>query len=303
MYNFLRAFLICIVTYGTIFQLNAQTEYESISNEDIFEHKHLKPLEILDIFKARYQKSLQEQNEASQFELAKYIAHASYRASKTSEIDYWLAKVDSLGKIVAPEKYDKSLEFLKITWAHANKQTAKAMTLLEKMKPYAEMTEDTIWKIDYHIKMVNTYSSFDDQAVALKNLFEAETLNSKFKGRLQEALILDSKSAIEWEKRDHQKSLNYELQACNIFEELDYKNNLAAVYSNIIAKATTIGNTKIADQFMQKLNKHHKKMGCQTCFLTGEMNRIYFYITQAKYREALALADTLTIFADTMNRE
>lgn len=283
--------------------LFAQIDTAGLSHQEVLRSKDLNPMQSYDELQGRYTKAVAAKDVDEQYDLAKYMARAAYGSSKTQEINRWQTKVDSLAQFIRDIPYDKGYEMMRITWAHANEETANAMELLAEMEPRALASNDTIWMIDYHIKCVRAYAVFDDMAPALKHLLDAEQLNEQFKRIQQSALIYSAKAAIEWENRDIEQSLHFELKAAELYEKIENIENLAATYANIIALSSKLKKEELVSTYMKKESQLQMAVGCQRCFFTSELNRAFYMINQGKYKEAVDLTDELIDYADSMDRD
>lgn len=276
----------------------AQSSLGHFNDLDLIQNKSVNATEVFEEFKRRYK---QETHIDKKYQYAKYATIAAYRAGVTKEIDSWIERADSLAYYLEDNFYDKLYNFTKIAWYHTNKRTAEAIELLDKMEPQMLASNDTIWMIDYHVKRVKNHAKFDDMSVALKHLLEAEKLNIKYKGRLQEALIYTAKADVDFENKNMEASLENELKAIEIYEVLEEDTNLEVAYNNVIALASDMGRKDLIDLYMSKLSKHKLKSGCNRCYLTNELNRIFYLIQSSKYNEALDIANTTIQYADSMN--
>ena len=287
-----------IVSSIEVFGQRIETKYDSILNDT-----KRTPHEILDDFQNQYNQAKISNDQQEQFNLAKYISRSNYRLSKTKDLKIWMNRVDSLEQTIENSAYDRGYEMLKITYANAQKNNAEAIRLLEEMEPLVLSSTDTIWKIDYYMRMVSSYAAFDDLAVALKNLYEAEKLNEQFQGLHQWGLIANAKSTISWEKRNIEDTYTHQMEAIKYFEEAGSTYMLASSYANAITKAKELNKNDDVEVLMEKLNNTHKKLGCRACYYSGELNRVLYFIQASRYDEAIALADKTIAFADSMDRD
>jgi len=281
----------------------AQVDYSTWSHDKVLRSQDLKASERYDIMRDRYDKAVLSEDVSEHYKMSKYMARTSYASNRNKEVRFWQSEADSLAKLLKDVPYDKGYEMMRITWAHANKETARAIELLKEMEPKVLASNDTIWMIDYHIKSVLAHCVFDDMAPALKHLLAAENLNASFNGDQQAALLYSARAAVEWENRNIEKSLAYEIKAADIYESIESKGNLESTYSNIIAQGKKLGKNEVVSTYMTKLNQHHVEQGCRKCFFTGELNRVLYKIEIGKYREAISLAEELIILADSTDRD
>ncbi len=278
-------------------------KWEKLSAKEIVGNNEIKPKEALDILKSRYEIAIDKNQRGLCYELAKRICSALYYNSKTKEIETWQAKVDSLAKFQESISYDRSYSFHLISFALIKKEVHSALEELKKMEPYMIESTDTTWMINWHIKKIEVYNQLEDKANALKHLLLAERLNDSIENEHLVPRLLDVRGAIAGENGEHEKSLQYFLEASKIFEEQDQLNNLPANFNNVIAKARDLKQNELALIYMEKLSKVQKRRGCNTCYFTNELNKIWFHISDEDFAAAIKQSDKVLNFADSTNRD
>lgn len=300
--NKFPCWIICILICS--FSVSAQQPQPKaeIDPGEILSNKKIKVNEATNLLIDIYTNTPEKDTEGK-YTTAKFIAQSYFRASDMKATLEWHEKVDSLQLLIEEGPYDKNFELHKIALKYTNKQAEESLGLLKEMEVALQGSRDSSWIIQWHILSAKVNNQIEDKAAALKHLLRAEEINEEYEDKTLAALLLDVRGAIYEEESKMSKALEYYIRAQDILEEEGDINNLPSIYSNIHALYMSMGDTDKAIETADKLSRIHKVRGCETCYFTMELNKIFFHIQDGNYSLAIEQAQKTIDYAELNGRD
>lgn len=272
-------FCLCVTSF-------AAAQNDSLSMKELFAFAQQEPEKGYERILERYQQAIESGDAGKLLQATKYMARVGYLLADNPMSTYYMHKVDSLQKFLPEGEIDIEYQQFLIARAIARKQTRKAIQLLEDVQSIIDSKGDTATSIYYHTQAARAYTTFDDHAIALQNLYQAETLNEQLKDKRLQALIHSAYSAVHWEQRNLAEAYRYELKANKYYEETSQYRNLLPSYTNLMALALGLGQVENARKYAARYEALKAQYGTFIGTFTQELNQIFFYIQMQEFYKA-----------------